>query len=194
MLKGSVCGNGLVSSKFSNDIECILVWNPADIFIVFSLPCFTPPQPTGMPPVLSWSSLPCHALLASSQESSPSPTSLPLRGSTAHLLLGSCSLFQVSHGYSNQIMTFCFCLLRHICHKWLFSGFAYHVNVLSIGSTWRHPTEMTFATVIINVNMCHSLPPYQLSLFCLQWPFTLEWLWTSWASALVTGASLGPTY
>lgn len=67
----------------------------SSLFEVFSLPRFTP-QPTGMPLVPSWSSLPCHALLASSQESSPLPTSLRLRGSTARLLLASCSLFQVS--------------------------------------------------------------------------------------------------
>lgn len=71
------------------------------LYCVFSVPCFSSPQPTGMPLVLSWSSLLCHALLVSSQESSPLPTSLPLRGSTVHLLLGSCSLSPVSHGHSN---------------------------------------------------------------------------------------------
>lgn len=67
---------------------------------VFFFPFFCSLQPTGMPLVLSWSCLPCHALLASSQESSPSLTSLPLRGSTALLQQGSCSLFQVSHRHS----------------------------------------------------------------------------------------------
>lgn len=37
-------------------------------------------------------------------------------------------------------------------------------------------------------------PQYQLFLSCLQWQFTPGWLSTSWASASVTGVSLGPTY
>lgn len=44
---------------------------------------------------------------------------------------------------------------------------------------------------LMHVTICLSRQP---SLFCLLWPFTLEWLWTSWASASGTGASLGPTF
>lgn len=86
-----------IISNFWNGTEWVYLIK--HMFIVFFLlfSSFTPPQPTGMLLVLSWSSLPCRALLASLQESSPLHTSLPLRGSTAHLLLGSCSLFQVSH-------------------------------------------------------------------------------------------------
>lgn len=156
--------------------------------IFYIISSFSLLQPTGMPLVLSWSFLPCHALLASSQESSHLPTFRPLRGSTAHLLLGSCSLFQVSQGYNqpNYVIFF----FHHICH--------YYLICISIKFTTPAietlPTEMnlTFMDIIlICVTLC---PICQLSLFCLQWPFTLEWLWTSWASALGTGASLGPTY
>lgn len=120
-----ILGNRFISSKISNYIECFLVWTCSYqitlyffiyVYNMFSH-LFYSSQLIGMPLVLSWSSLPCHALLASLQESSPLPTSQPLRGSTAHLLLGSCSLFQVSYEYSNQIILY-WSFLYHICHKW----------------------------------------------------------------------------
>lgn len=94
---------------------------PAHIFDARSLPCFTP-QPTGMPLELSWSSLPCHALLASSPESSPLPTSRPLRGSTARLPPASCSLFQVSRGCHETCITEMFEVIItdmdfNVCHS-----------------------------------------------------------------------------
>lgn len=143
-----------------------------------------------MPLGPSWSSQQCHALLASLQESSPLPTSQPLRGSIAHLLLGSCSLFQVSHSYSNHMM------LIQLWHR--SSLVIYHfgnVYIMYHSKCHRSATDNIFAQLklcfLICVTLCQQFQP---SLFCLQWPFTPGWPWTSWASASVTGASLGRTY
>lgn len=108
------------SESFWNGVPALLwVESHSDTILFFSYTLFfTLPQPTGTLLGLSWSSLPCHALLASLQESYLLPISLPIRGSTAPLLPGSCSLFQVSSRifHSHQII----CSLYSINYVYLY--------------------------------------------------------------------------
>lgn len=115
-----------------------------------------------------------------------------------HLL--SCSLLECHQGFHDPFRDVM--LRRH--HRWhhvLFTLFLLwkvqsliccRNNVFRL--QWVKQTHTYVITVQCMSLICASSFIRQLSLFCWEWPSTLEWQSTSWEGALVIGASPGPTY